>query len=235
MKKWGLPLGILLTTLGLAVAFPSSLGSGDDLIYSVAPPKSVEVAPPATEIRLKRIERFTPPQDRTVYLYGEVGAATNSVARAIAVLGRTEDPIYLVINSPGGSVLHGLQIINAMQAAKGPIHTICVNMCASMAAMIFEYGNNRIMMDRSMLMFHAASGGMMGEFPKMLSRMIAFERMFNRTETFVATRLGLTLEQYKFMALKEIWADSEYAVENKYADSIAFIDLPDDKMFVESE
>jgi len=189
--------------------------------------------PVEKEKRMPPLERFTPPEDRTVYLFGEVGPETNEVARQIAKLGRTKDPIYLIINSPGGSIMHGAQILAAIEASRGPITTVCVNVCASMAAMIFEYGKERWMMNKSILMFHAASTAERGELPKMISRLLSFQRMWSKIERVVASRLGVSYEQYELLALQELWIDSEDALQNKVADKVVFVDLPDEMAFVE--
>lgn len=184
-----------------------------------------QVAPPA------KVQRLTPPESRTVYLTGPVAENSNEIARKIAVLGRTAEPIYLVINSPGGLVHQGAMIIDAMEASLGPVHTICTQFCASMAAMIFEHGSERIMMNRSILMFHPASGGSRGEVDKMVSMLSSIQRFMARMEEHVAKRVGLTMADYKLQSGQEIWLDTQDAISRKFADKMVFIDLPDDKMF----
>ena len=50
-------------------------------------------------------------------------------------------PIMLYINSPGGEVISGLQIIDTMYAIKSDVITINTGMCASMGAVILSAGN----------------------------------------------------------------------------------------------
>ena len=96
---------------------------------------------------------------------------------SILTLGSSPEPMYVFIDSPGGSVLSGAQIISAIQAAKGPVNTLCVGICASMAAMIHQFGTNRLVLDRSFLMFHPASGGAEGEVDKMYSRLTTIRQL----------------------------------------------------------
>lgn len=180
------------------------------------------------------IERMALPKDRTVYIYGEVGSETLAAARQISVLGKTAEPIYVVINSPGGSVFHGAAVIEAMESARGPVHTICVSFCASMAAFIFEYGDERMMFNRSMLMFHPASTSLgSGELDKMVSQLTAIQKYIRRIEEHVAMRVGISFDDYKYKSGVEIWLDSASAIEKKFADKVVYVDLPEDKLYSE--
>ena len=58
------------------------------------------------------------------------------------------------INSGGGSVMEGYDIFSAMLQTKMKCDTVNVGVCASMAAIIFQAGRKRTMMDYSLLMFH---------------------------------------------------------------------------------
>lgn len=50
------------------------------------------------------------------------------------------EDIYLYINSPGGSVTAGMAIYDTMNFIKCDVSTICVGMCASMAAFLLSSG-----------------------------------------------------------------------------------------------
>lgn len=62
--------------------------------------------------------------------------------------------IKMLINSPGGLVMGGYNIIAAMQKTNTPIDTYCVGMCASIAGIIFQCGRKRYMADYGILMYH---------------------------------------------------------------------------------
>ena len=48
----------------------------------------------------------------------------------------------MYINSPGGSVTSGMAIYDTMNFIKNDVSTICVGMCASMAAFLLSIGRN---------------------------------------------------------------------------------------------
>jgi ATP-dependent Clp protease protease subunit len=70
-------------------------------------------------------------------------------------------PIYLYINSPGGSVTAGMAIYDTMQYIKSDVITICVGLAASMGAFLLAAGTpgKRIALPHSRIMIHQPLGG----------------------------------------------------------------------------
>lgn len=73
-------------------------------------------------------------------------------------------PIYLYINSPGGSVTAGLAIYDTMQYIKSEVVTICVGLAASMGAFLLAAGapGKRLALPHSRIMIHQPLGGVQG-------------------------------------------------------------------------
>lgn len=122
------------------------------------PPEALLVTLPVFDKQVKYLNLV---EDQTVEIYGEINESSEAIAQKITSLAAKGKPIYLLINSPGGSVMDGALIISAIEASKAPVYTICTQLCASMAALIHQYGHTRYMVDRSILMFHPAAGGLM--------------------------------------------------------------------------
>ena len=70
-------------------------------------------------------------------------------------------PIYLYINSPGGSVTAGLAIYDTIQYVKSDVVTICVGLAASMGAFLLGAGTKgkRLALPHSRIMIHQPLGG----------------------------------------------------------------------------
>ncbi|MBO5767158.1 MAG: ATP-dependent Clp protease proteolytic subunit [Clostridia bacterium] len=68
----------------------------------------------------------------------------------------SEREISLYINSPGGSISAGMAIYDTMKFIKCPVSTICIGMCASMAAVLLACGDKgrRIALPHSKIMIH---------------------------------------------------------------------------------
>jgi len=70
-------------------------------------------------------------------------------------------PIYLYINSPGGSVTAGMAIYDTMQHIKSDVITICVGLAASMGAFLLAAGTKgkRLALPHARIMIHQPLGG----------------------------------------------------------------------------
>ena len=74
-------------------------------------------------------------------------------------------PIYLYINSPGGSVISGLAIYDTMQHLKSEVVTVNIGQAASMASFLLCAGSRgrRLALPHSRVMIHQPMGGMQGQ------------------------------------------------------------------------
>ncbi len=108
-------------------------------------------------------------QRRVICLQGEInGESVGEAIRQIAVLSAEapHEPITMLINSPGGSILDGLVLIDVMQAYDGVIRTVSLGIAASMAAVILAAGTrgHRYVSRHSQVMLHQPllAGGLPG-------------------------------------------------------------------------
>lgn len=67
--------------------------------------------------------------------------------------------IKVYINSPGGAVMDGYNIFNAILKTKTPVDTYNVGIAASIAGVIFMAGRKRVMADYAQFMMHNPFGG----------------------------------------------------------------------------
>ncbi len=93
---------------------------------------------------------------RRIFLDGAITSQTVSDVYQQLFYLITEDPnekISLYINSPGGSVDAGLQIIDLVHKCQTPVVTYCIGSAANTAALIFAAGQNgRYMSEHAELM-----------------------------------------------------------------------------------
>ena len=102
--------------------------------------------------------------ERILFLGGEVndGVANALVAQMLYLdSDDSSKPIYLYINSPGGSVTAGLAIYDTIQYIKSDVVTICVGLAASMGAFLLAAGTKgkRVALPHSRIMIHQPLGG----------------------------------------------------------------------------
>lgn len=102
-----------------------------------------------------------PKGDRTFYVTGLIDGSALAIANNIerASASDSKEPIHIVINSPGGMVLIGFQIIQAMDVARERgtkiVCTVGV-LAASMAFQLLPHCDERFAMKKSLLLFHPA-------------------------------------------------------------------------------
>lgn len=66
------------------------------------------------------------------------------------------EPIYIYINSNGGSIIHGLAIYDTINHIKAPVYTVCTGLAASMGAFLLSCGakGHRSALRHSKILIH---------------------------------------------------------------------------------
>ena len=106
-------------------------------------------------------------KDRIILLNGEINDDTSNivVAELLYLDSLNHNDINLYINSPGGSITAGMAIYDTMNFIKSNVSTICVGMCASMAAFLLSSGEKgkRYSLKNGEVMIHQPLGGVQGQ------------------------------------------------------------------------
>lgn len=139
-------------------------------------------------------------KDRIIFLGSAIDdQVANSITAQLLFL-TAEDPdkeISMYINSPGGSTTAGFAIYDTMQYVKAPVHTICVGMAASFAAILLLAGTKgkRFALPNSEIMIHQPHGGVQGQASDIAisaKRILSTRERLNR---ITAERTGQSLER----------------------------------------
>jgi ATP-dependent Clp protease protease subunit len=106
-------------------------------------------------------------RERIVFLGTEVDDHVANLITAQLLFLEADDPekdISLYINSPGGSAYAGMAIYDTVQYVRPDVHTICVGMAMSAAAMILAGGatGKRSALPNAKMMIHQGSAGFRG-------------------------------------------------------------------------
>ncbi len=106
-------------------------------------------------------------KDRIVFCTRPIddALASSLIAQLLYLDSLGTQPIYLYINSPGGSVSSGLAIIDTMNHIQSEVHTIGMGMCASMASILLMCGTKgkRFVLKNTTVMIHQPLGNMEGK------------------------------------------------------------------------
>lgn len=133
-------------------------------------------------------------------------------------------PIYVYLNSPGGSIYQGLRFISFAKTIKN-LHTI-TEFSASMAAAIAQgIPGKRYVVEHGVFMFHRARGGFRGQFEdgELESRLKMWKTIVRGMERMQARRIGITLKNYKKRRMNEWWVYGKENVEENVADAIVTV------------
>ena len=94
-----------------------------------------------------------------VYLYDEIGSLGTTAADFVSELSEIKTAEIVVhISSQGGNVFDGIAIYNALRTHSSPITTKVDSLAASIAAVIVQAGDRRMMTTGSQMMIHEACG-----------------------------------------------------------------------------
>lgn len=107
-------------------------------------------------------------KDRIIMLSGEVNSqmANTVIAELLFLDAQDSDKdISMYINSPGGSVIDGLAIMDTMNFVKSDVQTIATGMAASMASVLLSAGTKgkRFALPNSTVLIHQPLGGAQGQ------------------------------------------------------------------------
>lgn len=176
------------------------------------------------ELRAKNTYTFRGPVDE-----GSVAKAQSALIAMSQRLGASE-PIYLVLDTPGGSVSDGRLLIDTIKGLPNKVHTVTL-FAASMGFHIAQSLDTRYIISSGTLMSHRASGGISGEMPGSFNTRAAWILgVLAEMDHIAAKRMSKPLKVYQELIREEYWVHGSAAVANKAADSIALVRCNEDLM-----
>lgn len=157
--------------------------------------------------------------DNFVTIRGPINS--ESASRVInELLSNEERNIYVYINSNGGSVVSGGQIIQTIRALQASGKTInCIaNTALSMGFAILQSCSTRLVLPSSVLMQHQVSLGIDGNLRQVDNYLTFVKKMNDELDVMQSNRLGMTLQQFKELCEHDIWLYGSDALTYKAAD-----------------
>lgn len=137
-------------------------------------------------------------------------------------------PILVFVDSPGGDVLAGIRVVEAVRAAKAArpgLRVSCyVQSAASMAFYFVQLAcDERVIGQTSIMMQHQASLGMQGKWGEVQSRTFLVTQIMAWLDREISVRLGLTVEQYHQTIVNDWWLVGQTAINSKAADRLGSV------------
>lgn len=211
MRKFFLVLFLAATVLMLGAA-------------AVSKPMPAKTLPNTIRLTTKNTVNFRGPVDGD-----STTRVTLELVRLIKERGNQKYPIYLVMDTPGGSVFEGLSFITFLESLEN-VDTITL-FAASMGSAIVQ-GNpgRRYVLKNGILMFHRARGGFQGQFEdgEVEQQLALWKSIVRGMEQTNADRMSMPLSTYKEKVKDELWIYGADNVEQKAADAVTAIKCSDD-------
>lgn len=130
------------------------------------------------------------------------------------------DEIRLSIHSPGGDVLEGWAIYNAIKTFDGKVTAKVEGFAGSMASVILMAADEIVMPANSYLMIHNPYVGLIGDAQAMIDAATTLEKIQNSIVSVYEERTGLDREKVQDLMKRETFMDGAEAVELGFADRV---------------
>ena len=163
-------------------------------------------------------------KDRIVFLSGEINdeVANLIVSELLYLNSLNNEDIYLYINSPGGSVTAGMAMYDTLNFIKCDVSTICVGMCASMAAFLLSSGTKgkRVCLKNGEVMIHQPLGGVQGQATEIKIHAERIIKLKEKLNKILASNTGKNIKDIERDTERDYYLDSEEALEYGLVDKV---------------
>jgi ATP-dependent Clp protease protease subunit len=164
-------------------------------------------------------------RDRIIMLHTDVNEQSASVIVAQMLFLEAENPdkdINFYINSPGGSVIAGLSILDTMNFMKCDVSTIVMGQAASMGSLLASSGTKgkRFLLPSARHMLHSVSSGTKGTA---IDMKIALEETLKLNEYLTnvyVKNTGKTFEQLEKDMSRDFFLSAQESVDYGLADEV---------------
>jgi len=166
---------------------------------------------------------------RRIFLHGDLESREDpnesyveKVTKSLLLLDKTDGPIELWINSPGGMMSEMFGIYDIITTRKNHIITIGFGEIASAAGLILACGDERKSTENAMFMAHESSSILEGPKSLVDDQIAVWERVNKKWAELMArhTKHDAKWWTAKWKNKRETWFNSEEMLEHGLVDSI---------------
>jgi len=156
-------------------------------------------------------------KSRTVLIFGEIDMrlAERVTAQITAFATESDQPIRVIINSPGGHVESGDTIHDMIRFCGVPVKVIGTGWVASAGAHIYlgATKENRLCLPNTRFLLHQPAGGVRGQASDIQIEAEEIIKMQERVNRLIARETGQTYERIVKDTQRNFWMSAEQAVE----------------------
>ena len=119
------------------------------------------------------------------------------------------ETIHIHLNTPGGRLDTGVQMVNAMRASEAHIMCSLESEAHSLGTLIFLAADEFLVHDNCMMMFHNYSGGTWGKGNEQEAQVIATIKWFNELAEDIYRPFLTEQEVQNILKGEDLWVHSE--------------------------
>jgi ATP-dependent protease ClpP protease subunit len=160
-------------------------------------------------------------EEAVVRIYDEIwwlGVNAQDLTRELDAI--TAPSIRVEINSPGGDVFDGIAIYNALRNHPAYVTTRVDGLAASIASVIAQAGDKRMIQPAAQLMIHNAWGVTMGDTKDHAEMSDLLKQQDAVLAGIYASRSGRPADGFRDLMNAETWLTAEAAIEAGLADEV---------------
>ena len=155
-------------------------------------------------------ERKIPAKQISIFLSGPIGDPIDYVEMIYKIKQATEnDIIYIHLNTNGGNLETGVQILNAIHATSAHVITSLESTAYSLGTLLFLSGNEVQLHENSLMMFHSFSAVMIGKGHEMTSELETLNKWYNKMMKKICVPFLSIEEVEQIINGKDIWMETD--------------------------
>lgn len=143
------------------------------------------------------------------YISEEIGDPSDYIDMVHRI--KTANPVDIVfmhLNTPGGRIDTGVQILNAIQSSQAKVVTILESTAYSLGTLIFLAGDEMVVHDNCMIMFHNFRSGVTGKGNEQASQINAQIKWFSQLAEKIYVPFLTKDELERVLRGEDIWMQS---------------------------
>lgn len=129
-------------------------------------------------------------------------------------------PIYLHINSYGGSIFAAFAAIDTINSCKVPIYTICEGAVASAGTLISVFGKKRYIRPHAYMLIHQLSSGFWGKMSEIDDEYKNLSELTERIITIYKENAKIPKKELQELLKHDLWLNAEKALKYGLVDEI---------------